>query len=85
MAWLRRSLVPPPDARGVPVDSPGKLSLGEPKVNPERVKFPDHRIGLRDLARGALVLRPVLRVSHALSSAPLTQADIEYVFHGHPP
>jgi hypothetical protein len=44
-------------ARGVAVDAPRQLGLGDAQINPERVKLPDHGIGLGELARCLLIRR----------------------------
>jgi hypothetical protein len=69
-------------ARGVAVDAPRQLGLGDAQINPERVKLPDHGIGLCELARCLLIRRTVLRVLHAPIPAALMQANIEHL-RGH--
>ena len=51
-------------ARGVAVDAPRQLGLGDAQINPERVKLPDHGAGLCGLAGRLLICRTVLRVLH---------------------
>ena len=65
-------------AGGVLIDPPRQLSLGDAQVNPERVKLPDHRIGLGDLPRRPLIRRPVLRVLHPPLPATLMHAHVEH-------
>ncbi len=71
-----------PHAGGVAIDPPRQLGLGDAQVSPERVKLPDHRIGLGDFPRRPLIRRAVLRVLHPPLAAALMQAHVEHL-RGH--
>ena len=68
-----------PDAGRVAVDAPRQFGFGNTELDPERVEFPDKRIGLGKLTGGSFVCLAVLRVPHALRPAAFMKANVENV------